>query len=538
MSEPVQFDLVGTGSMVVDRICSTPRMIGAEEKVLLSADAAGRVVQQCVGGVMLNQLGWARLFGMSVAIFGKLAEDSDGDFLRAGMRRIGIEPRLDLSGGASSFAQVYVDGTGGRAIYMARGATAELRADEIDSLHRPLIESAAFVSTEISQVPLDVVVRVLEIANAAGATTVLDVDVPLCAAVPVLGSEAQLHAALERAALIKGSPASFKGLVEASGIEELAKQLERRYAPSAVILTLGAAGSAVFADGVMTRVSAAAAALVDSTGAGDAFLGGLLAGRQRGLDWPQAARLGNACGAACCERTGAFPDDPAACLASALEHYAALGGTALTGLDAPAASAAPDALESFLGSVGRVFEAALVELDRSSIRAAASLIREAIEAGCRTHVTGVGKPAHVAQYAASLLASTGTPATFLHGTEAAHGSSGQVCPGDVVIAISNSGTTAELLRTVDAVRGIGARVIGVTADANSPLAAASEWVLLARAAEEGGPLGLAPRASVLVEVLVLAALSVELQAASGFSRGDYHARHPGGALGRRSETDD
>jgi arabinose-5-phosphate isomerase len=150
------------------------------------------------------------------------------------------------------------------------------------------------------------------------------------------------------------------------------------------------------------------------------------------------------------------------------------------------------------------------------------------------HVTGIGKPEHVASYAASLLASTGTPATFLHGTEACHGSAGQVLSGDVVIAISNSGRTAELLATVACVKRLGARVIAVTGGLASPLAEEAEVVLDAGVAREGGGLGLAPRASVAAEILVLAALSAALEEHREFSRPDYHARHPGGALGEKS----
>jgi D-arabinose 5-phosphate isomerase GutQ len=189
----------------------------------------------------------------------------------------------------------------------------------------------------------------------------------------------------------------------------------------------------------------------------------------------------------------------------------------------------------------RVLEVAARELaalcdrhDGVSLEAAARLIEDAEKKGGRVHVTGVGKPEHVAHYAASLLSSTGTPATFLHATEALHGSLGQVVPGDVVIAISNSGTTAECLLAVEAVRGYGGRVIAVTGGVESPLAAAAEVTLDAGVEDEGGPLGLAPRASVAAEVLVLAALGAVLQDRRGLDRDDYAARHPAGALGQRA----
>jgi len=526
-------DLAGTGSMVVDRLCSTPRLIGADEKVLLQPDAQGRVVAQRVGGVMLNQLGWARLFGLRVGVFGTQADDADGRFLRRAMAELGIETSLDLSGGASSFAQVYVDPDGGRAIYMARGATGELSASQIDARHAAMIGSSHVVTTEVSQVPLEAVIRVLESAREAGAVGVLDVDVPLRDAVPGLGSEVQLHAALSAASVLKASLSSLRGLVDATDPADVAKQLERRYAPDAVVLTLGGEGAAVFAAGRLSLLPAAAPSVVDTTGAGDAFLGGVLAGRSLGLDWEAAVRLGNACGAACCERLGGFPDDPAACLSRALEFHEALGAPRL---DVPAPSAAADsALERFLRTAGDEVERTRDGLDRAALQAAARLIRDAESGGGRVHVTGVGKPEHLAHYAASLLSSTGTPASFLHGTEATHGSVGQLRSGDVLVAISNSGETAELLSAVAAARALGARIVGVTASESSSLGRASDLVLEVGVEREGGPLGLAPRASFLAAALALQALSVALQASSDFGRDDYHARHPAGTLGERSE---
>jgi D-arabinose 5-phosphate isomerase GutQ len=123
----------------------------------------------------------------------------------------------------------------------------------------------------------------------------------------------------------------------------------------------------------------------------------------------------------------------------------------------------------------------------------------------------------------------------LHATEAVHGSAGQIVPGDVVIAISNSGRTQELLAAVGAVRGLGARVIAITSDATSPLAKSADLVLDAGVAREGGGLGLAPRASIAAALLVLTTLSAGLETARGFTLDEYHARHPAGRLGELSK---
>lgn len=175
-------------------------------------------------------------------------------------------------------------------------------------------------------------------------------------------------------------------------------------------------------------------------------------------------------------------------------------------------------------------------LDAAAFTRAVALIRDAQAQGGRVHVTGVGKPEHVARYTASLLSSTGTPAAFLHGTETVHGSAGQVVAGDVVIAISNSGETSELLAAVDTVAALGARIIAVTAATSSKLGARAEIALVAGVGKEGGGLGLAPRASVAAELLVCASLAAALEEASDFSRADYHARHPAGSLGKASSN--
>src|ERR1700687_1959090 len=188
--------------------------------------------------------------------------------------------------------------------------------------------------------------------------------------------------------------------------------------------------------------------------------------------------------------------------------------------------------------VGRFLELCLSELgtlqreiDLNQIRAAVAMIRTAEARGGRVHLTGVGKPEHVARYAASLLCSVGTPATFLHATETLHGSLGQVDPKDVVIAISNSGNTDELCATALAVKEHGAQIIAVTGNEISELGRLADLVLHAPIHQEGGVLGLAPRISVLAQVFVVAALSVALEAARGLTLEEYSRWHRAGTLG-------
>ena len=173
--------------------------------------------------------------------------------------------------------------------------------------------------------------------------------------------------------------------------------------------------------------------------------------------------------------------------------------------------------------------------NEEAIGMAAALIQQAEKAGGRVHVSGIGKPGHLAGYVASLLSSTGTPAYFLHGTEAVHGSCGQLRQGDVVIFISNSGETAEMKATVLAVKNNGCHVIGVSGNEESWLAKESAVHLLAAVDCEGGPLNRAPRNSILAETLVLQELSVVLQADRAITPQESVQRHPGGALGKLRE---
>ncbi len=199
--------------------------------------------------------------------------------------------------------------------------------------------------------------------------------------------------------------------------------------------------------------------------------------------------------------------------------------------------AAAKALAIFQDSAKAEFNKFLETVTAESLDGAARLIQDCEKNGGRIHITGIGKPGHVATYMASLLSSTGTPTYFLHGTEAVHGSCGQLVEGDVVLCISNSGQTVELQATVNAIHANGCKVIGVTGNLDSWLARNSEAVLFAGVGAEGGPLNRAPRNSILAETYVLQALSVMLQADRAMTPEQYVRRHPGGALGQLRENE-
>ena len=195
------------------------------------------------------------------------------------------------------------------------------------------------------------------------------------------------------------------------------------------------------------------------------------------------------------------------------------------------------ASRKFLDTAREELDAFIGDTQLESIEPAADLILASQAQGGRIHVTGIGKCSHVATYIASLLSSTGNPAYYLHGTEAVHGSAGQLAAGDVVIAISNSGETAELKATVITVKNNGCKVIGVSGNPESWLAKNTDAFLFAGVRNEGGPLNRAPRCSVLAEMLVLQTLSVALQVEKDWDPIRYVRCHPGGALGKLRENE-
>ncbi|ABQ27149.1 KpsF/GutQ family sugar-phosphate isomerase [Geotalea uraniireducens] len=151
----------------------------------------------------------------------------------------------------------------------------------------------------------------------------------------------------------------------------------------------------------------------------------------------------------------------------------------------------------------------------------------------RVVVTGMGKSGLIGQKIASTMASTGTPAFFLHPAEGIHGDLGMIMKGDVVIAISNSGETEEVVRILPIIKRLGASLVAMTGNPSSNLAKAGDVFLDISVKEEACPLGLAPTASTTATLAMGDALSVALLLERGFNAEDFALFHPGGALGKK-----
>ena len=183
----------------------------------------------------------------------------------------------------------------------------------------------------------------------------------------------------------------------------------------------------------------------------------------------------------------------------------------------------------------------VIDIEKQAIDEIAQHIDESFVNACqavfdcqgRTIVIGMGKSGHIGNKIAATLASTGTPAFFVHPGEASHGDLGMITNEDVVLLISNSGETGEVVNIIPVIKRIGAKTIAMTGNPNSSMAHLSDIHLCIAVKKEACPLGLAPTASTTATLVMGDALAVALLEARGFTADDFALSHPGGSLGRR-----
>lgn len=180
--------------------------------------------------------------------------------------------------------------------------------------------------------------------------------------------------------------------------------------------------------------------------------------------------------------------------------------------------------------------AAIAAVEARVGQAMVAAVQTILMARGRVVVTGIGKSGHVGRKLAATLASTGTPAFFVHPAEASHGDMGMITADDVVIALSNSGEVAEVNALLTPIKRVGAKIVAITGNEKSTLATEADIALDAGVSEEACPLGLAPTASTATAMALGDALAMALLEARGFTAEDFARSHPGGSLGRRLLT--
>jgi arabinose-5-phosphate isomerase len=193
--------------------------------------------------------------------------------------------------------------------------------------------------------------------------------------------------------------------------------------------------------------------------------------------------------------------------------------------DAPDIDAARRVLRTEIAGL----EALVADLDGSFTAA----VERLAQVRGRVAVTGMGKSGHIARKIAATFSSTGTPAQFVHPAEASHGDLGMIADGDAVLALSNSGDTAELADIVAYTRRFRIPLLAMTRGDGSTLAEAADVTLLLPASAEACPMGLAPTTSTTMMIALGDALAVALLERKGFSAGDFQVLHPGGQLGQK-----
>jgi len=294
-------DVVGIGSCGIDYFAIVPRLLGAEEKI--NADR----LEIHAGGVTGNNLTQVARLDASAGWLGLIGDDESGREIT----RAFAEDGLDLSGievvpgEKSTFTWIPVDAQGERCIYMFPNVNGKLSAEQVRSRFASHIKRARHFHTEASQLPLAPVREGMRIAKEAGVRVIFDLDVaPSYFAQARLGSEQELIEALQLVDVLKPCKAAAREITGETDYEKMAAKL-LALGPSLVAITMGGEGALVASAAGMQHASAFQVKVVDSTGAGDAFMGGFSFALLQGWEHRSAGLFANACAGICCTKVGA-----------------------------------------------------------------------------------------------------------------------------------------------------------------------------------------------------------------------------------------
>ena len=301
MAQSQNVDVVGIGSCTVDYFAIVPRLLGPEEKI--NAER----LEVHAGGVTANNLTQVARLGASAGWLGLIGDDDNGRIIQEAFRADsmdlgGIEI---VNGERSSLTWIPVDAAGERCIYMFPNVTGKITAHQVNGRFAQHIQKAKHFHTEASQLPIVPVREAMKVAQAAGVRVVFDLDVaPSFFAQSNLGSEQELSAALQLVDVLKPCKAAARELTGAADFERMASGL-LKLGPKLVAITMGAEGCLIASADKMVHVPAFKPNVVDSTGAGDAFMGGLSYALLQGWDHARAGLFANACAALVCTKVGA-----------------------------------------------------------------------------------------------------------------------------------------------------------------------------------------------------------------------------------------
>ena len=294
-------DVVGIGSCTVDYFAIVPRLLGPEEKINATR------MEIHAGGVTANNLTQVARLGASTGWLGLIGDDENGRiiqkaFSQDGMDLSGIEV---VKGEMSSLTWIPVDVEGERCIYMFPNVTGKISCFQVDTRFAPHIKSAKHFHTEASQLPIVPVKQAMKIAKDANVRVIFDLDVsPGFFAQANLGTQEELVAALKLVDVLKPCKAAARELTGEGDFDKMAGKL-LDLGPKLVAVTMSAEGCLIATREKTVHVPGFKVKTVDTTGAGDAFMGGLSYGLLQGWDIQKVGLFANACAALCCMKVGA-----------------------------------------------------------------------------------------------------------------------------------------------------------------------------------------------------------------------------------------
>jgi len=298
---PKASQVVGIGSCTIDYFAIVPRLLGPDEKI-----NANRL-EIHAGGVTGNNLTQVARLGASAGWLGLIGDDESGRLITQAFEEDG----LDISGveivkgEQSSLTWIPVDAQGERCIYMFPNVNGKLSVEQVRNRFAPQIRKAKHFHTEASQLPLPPVKEGMKIAREARVRVIFDLDVaPSYFAQAKLGTEKDLIAALQLVDVLKPCKAAAREITSESDYKKMAVKL-LALGPKVVAVTMGAEGCLIASAGSTAHVPAFKVNVVDSTGAGDAFMGGLSYGLLQGWEHQRVGLFANACAALCCTKVGA-----------------------------------------------------------------------------------------------------------------------------------------------------------------------------------------------------------------------------------------
>ena len=294
-------EVVGIGSCGIDYFAIVPQLLGPEEKI--NAER----IEIHAGGVTGNNLTQVARLGARAAWLGLIGDDESGRLISKAFADDG----LDLSGievvpgEQSTFTWIPVDSQGERCIYMFPNVNGKLTAEHVRHRFAPHIVKAKHFHTEASQLPLPPVKEGMLVARVSGVPVIFDLDVaPSYFAQAKLGSAEELVSVLQLVDVLKPCKAAAREITGETDYEKMAKKL-LALGPKVVAVTMGADGCLIASAGKMAHIPAFKVTVCDSTGAGDAFMGGLSYGLLQDWDHQRAGVFANACAALCCTKVGA-----------------------------------------------------------------------------------------------------------------------------------------------------------------------------------------------------------------------------------------